>query len=128
MLLMNHKTFLHRINTIQYLFNLGIELGLCAVYLENLQYQYQRDPVKPLIQVLYDWRNDTTVKATKPNKGQKYIAESQFYKLIKCHTKDYKIGICCFSAKHLALKRKNLWYNLPSNVKPNRPSPTTSVV
>jgi hypothetical protein len=24
-----------------------------------------------------------------------------------CHTKDYKLGICCFSAKHLALKRKN---------------------
>ena len=22
-------------------------------------------------------------------------------------TKDYKIGICCFSAKHAALKRKN---------------------
>ena len=49
---------------IQYLFNLGIELGLCAVHLKNIQYQYQRDPVKPLIQVLYDWRNETTVKAT----------------------------------------------------------------
>jgi hypothetical protein len=23
------------------------------------------------------------------------------------HTKDYKIGICCFSAKHAALKRKS---------------------
>jgi hypothetical protein len=23
------------------------------------------------------------------------------------HTKDYKIGICCFSAKHTALRRKN---------------------
>ena len=49
---------------IQYLFHLGIELGRCAVDLENLQYQYQGDPVKPLIQVLYDWRNGTTVKAT----------------------------------------------------------------
>jgi hypothetical protein len=44
--------------------NLGIELGLGAVYLKNVQHQYQRDPVKPLIQVLYDWRNDTAVKAT----------------------------------------------------------------
>jgi hypothetical protein len=23
-----------------------------------------------------------------------------------CQTKDYKIGICCFSAKHTALRRK----------------------
>jgi hypothetical protein len=23
------------------------------------------------------------------------------------HTKDYKIGICCFSSKHTALRRKN---------------------
>jgi hypothetical protein len=23
------------------------------------------------------------------------------------HTKDYKIGMCCFSAKHAALKRKS---------------------
>jgi len=23
------------------------------------------------------------------------------------HTKDYKIGICCFSAKHAALRRKS---------------------
>jgi hypothetical protein len=23
------------------------------------------------------------------------------------HSKDYKIGICCFSAKHAALRRKN---------------------
>ena len=23
------------------------------------------------------------------------------------HTKDYKIGICCFSAKHTALRRKS---------------------
>jgi hypothetical protein len=23
------------------------------------------------------------------------------------HTKDYKIGICCFSAKHATLRRKN---------------------
>ena len=49
---------------IRYFFHLGIELGRCAVDLENLQYQYQGDPVKPLIQVLYDWRNGTTVKAT----------------------------------------------------------------
>ena len=49
---------------IRYLFHLGIELGRCAVDLENLQYQYKGDPVKPLIQVLYDWRNGTTVKAT----------------------------------------------------------------
>jgi hypothetical protein len=30
----------------------------------ELQHQYQREPVKPLIQVLCDWRNDTAVKAT----------------------------------------------------------------
>jgi hypothetical protein len=24
-----------------------------------------------------------------------------------CQTKDYKIGICCFSTKHTALKRKS---------------------
>ena len=24
-----------------------------------------------------------------------------------CHTKDYKISICCFSAKHTALKKKS---------------------
>ena len=49
---------------IEHFFNLGIELGLGAVYLKNVQHQYQRDPVKPLIQVLYDWRNDTAFKAT----------------------------------------------------------------
>jgi hypothetical protein len=26
------------------------------------------------------------------------------------HTKDYKIGICCFSAKHTALRRKNTYW------------------
>ena len=45
-------------------FNLGIELGLRAVDLERIQYQYQHDLVKQTKQVLYDWRNDTTVKAT----------------------------------------------------------------
>ena len=25
---------------------------------------------------------------------------------LSCQTKDYKIGICCFSAKHLSLMRK----------------------
>jgi hypothetical protein len=24
-----------------------------------------------------------------------------------CQTKDYKIGVCCFSAKHAALRRKS---------------------
>jgi hypothetical protein len=42
------------------------------------------------------------------NKGQKYIAESQFYKFIKCVKQKtiYKIGICCFSAKHFSIKEK----------------------
>jgi hypothetical protein len=39
---------------IEHFFNLGIELGLGAVYLKNVQHQYQREPVKPLIQVLCD--------------------------------------------------------------------------
>jgi len=26
------------------------------------------------------------------------------------HTKDYKIGICCFSAKHAALRRKSKYW------------------
>ena len=51
--------------------------------------------------------NQRVVPGNLLNKGQKYIAESQFYKFIKCVTQDYKLGICCFSAKHLALKRKN---------------------
>ena len=45
-------------------FHLGIELGLRAVDLERIQYRYQHDLVKQTKQVLYDWRNDTTVKAT----------------------------------------------------------------
>ena len=28
------------------------------------------------------------------------------------HTKDYKIGICSFSAKHTALRRKNGWLGM----------------
>jgi hypothetical protein len=45
-------------------FHLGIELGLCAVDLERTWYRYKYDLVKQTKQVLYDWRNDTTVKAT----------------------------------------------------------------
>ena len=45
-------------------FQLGIELGLRAVELEGIQYRYQHDLVKQTKQVLYDWRNDTTVNAT----------------------------------------------------------------
>lgn len=44
-------------------FRLGIELGLSAVDLERIQYRFQHDLVKQTRQVLYDWRNDTTVKA-----------------------------------------------------------------
>jgi hypothetical protein len=29
------------------------------------------------------------------------------YELRSCQTKEYKIGICCFSAKNAALRRKN---------------------
>jgi hypothetical protein len=29
------------------------------------------------------------------------------FKLLPGETKDYKIGICCFCAKHTALKRKS---------------------
>jgi hypothetical protein len=45
-------------------FHLGIELGLCAVDLEIIQFRYQKDLVKQTKQVLYDWRNNTTVNAT----------------------------------------------------------------
>ena len=45
-------------------FHLGIELGLRAVDMERIQYRYPHDLVKQTQQVLYDWRNDTTVKAT----------------------------------------------------------------
>ena len=45
-------------------FHLGIELGLRAVDLEEIQYRYQHDLVKQTKQVLYDWRNNTTIKAT----------------------------------------------------------------
>jgi hypothetical protein len=45
-------------------FHLGIELGLRAVELERIQYRYQHDLVKQTKQVLYEWRNDTTVNAT----------------------------------------------------------------
>jgi hypothetical protein len=44
--------------------NLGIELGLDAYDLEIIQNDYQRDLVKQTRRVLYDWRNDKTVKAT----------------------------------------------------------------
>jgi len=43
---------------------LGIELGLDAFDLERIQNDYQRDLVKETRQVLYEWRNDMTVKAT----------------------------------------------------------------
>jgi hypothetical protein len=39
-------------------------LGLRAVDLENIQYRYKHDLVKQTKQVLYDWRNDTSVNAT----------------------------------------------------------------
>ena len=29
------------------------------------------------------------------------------YELRSCQTKEYKIGICCFSAKNAALRRKS---------------------
>ena len=45
-------------------FILGIELGLPLVNLEIIEYQYYHDIIKQAKQVLYDWRNDTTVKAT----------------------------------------------------------------
>ena len=45
-------------------FHLSIELGLRAVELERIQYRYQHNLVKQTKQVLYDWRNDTTVNAT----------------------------------------------------------------
>ena len=45
-------------------FNLGIELGLHAFDLERIQKDYQHDLVKQTRQILYKWRNDTTVKAT----------------------------------------------------------------
>jgi hypothetical protein len=38
------------------------------------------------------------------------LASSIVYRGLKprlCQTKVYKIGICCFSAKHAALKRKS---------------------
>ena len=30
------------------------------------------------------------------------------FELRSCQSKDYKIGICCFSAKHAALRRKGM--------------------
>ena len=36
------------------------------------------------------------------------IAVERGFKSRSCQTKDYKIGICCFSAKHTALRRK-IW-------------------
>jgi hypothetical protein len=45
-------------------------LGLCEVDLERIQYDYKHDLVKQTQQVLYEWRNDTTVKATLGVLGQ----------------------------------------------------------
>jgi hypothetical protein len=45
-------------------FHLGIELGLRAVDLERIQYSHQHDLVEQTKEVLHNWRNDTTVKAT----------------------------------------------------------------
>ena len=45
-------------------FNLGIELGLRAVDLERIQHDYERNLVNQTKQMLYEWRDDTTVKAT----------------------------------------------------------------
>ena len=35
------------------------------------------------------------------------LASSAVDRVGSGHTKDYKIGICCFSAKHAALRRKS---------------------
>jgi hypothetical protein len=51
-------------------FHLGIVLGLCEGDLERIQNRYQHDLVKQTQQVLYEWRNDTTVKATLGVLGQ----------------------------------------------------------
>ena len=32
------------------------------------------------------------------------------FELLSGQTKDYKIGICCFSAKHAALRRKSKYW------------------
>jgi hypothetical protein len=45
-------------------FHLGIELGLSAADLEDIQHRYQHDLGKQTTQVLCKWRNDTTVNAT----------------------------------------------------------------
>ena len=34
-------------------------------------------------------------------------AVARGFELWSCQNKDYEIGICCFSAKNAALKRKN---------------------
>jgi hypothetical protein len=54
-------------------FELGIELGLSAGHLERIQYRYHRDLVGQTKQVLYDWRNGTTVKATLGLLGQALV-------------------------------------------------------
>ena len=34
---------------------------------------------------------------------------------LSCQTKDYKIGICCFSTKHAALRSKNKDWLAPNH-------------
>ena len=34
------------------------------------------------------------------------------YELRSCQAKEYKIGICCFSAKNAALRRKTGWLGI----------------
>jgi len=41
-----------------------------------------------------------------PGKLLKSVVDRVFYPQLG-QTKDYKIGICCFSAKHAALRRKS---------------------
>ena len=41
------------------------------------------------------------------------------FELLSGQTKDYKIGICCFSAKHAAIRRKNKdWLGRNQNMCP----------
>jgi hypothetical protein len=41
------------------------------------------------------------------SKSKEWSVQSRGFESRSSQTKDYKIGICCFSAKHAALKRKS---------------------
>jgi hypothetical protein len=108
---------------IRYLFHLGIELGRCAVELENLHYQFKGDPLKLLIQVLYHWRNDTTGKATLGVLVHALVNAGRGVGCLETVVTEKSVEKCYISRKHKIMTYRQ---KIHSNVKTEEKTVTDS--